>query len=230
MRIPNTYLLNDNLNSNNEKTVKDIPEEIMIPLEPINFISDLEDDKSYKRLIKQIESIVRTSFEYQEFRSYLVNEMNMSTCAYLEGLSSVDSNRIKIELHHTPFTLYDIVEIVVNKHKLEKGVIYPIDIAEEVMELHFRGVVGLIPLSTTVHELVHSGVVFVPLNYIFGNFKQFVEEYEPYIKTETKNALRENIKVSKEFVKVPDILKPKYMYMEDGYSLPKTDIFNFTNE
>ena len=154
MRIPNTYLLNDNLNSNNEKTVKDIPEEIMIPLEPINFISDLEDDKSYKRLIKQIESIVRTSFEYQEFRSYLVNEMNMSTCAYLEGLSSVDSNRIKIELHHTPFTLYDIVEIVVNKHKLEKGVIYLIDIAEEVMELHFRGVVGLIPLSTTVHELV----------------------------------------------------------------------------
>lgn len=225
MRIPNTYLLNDNLTLNNEKTIKEIPEEIYQPLEMENFINDLQDDKSYKKLIKNIESIVRTSFEYQEFRDYLLNEMDMTQCAFLEGLDMKDSRRIKVELHHAPFTLYDIVEIVVNKHKTLRGIINLLDIAEEVMRLHYSGKVGLIPLSTTVHELVHSGVVFVPVHYVYGKFSTFFEEYKDYIKTDLKNSLKENIEISSEFIKVPDILKPKYVYMKEGYSLPRSDIF-----
>lgn len=229
MRIPNTYLLNDNLNIDNEKTIKEIHEEIYQPLEMMNFIDDLEDDKSYKKLIRNIESIVRTSFEYQEFRDYLLTEMDMTQCAFLEGLDMRDSRRIKVELHHAPFTLYDIVEIVVNKHRVEKGIIYPLDIANEIMQLHYEGKVGLIPLSTTVHETVHTGVVFVPVHYVYGKFLQFFNEYENYIKTDLKNSLKENIEISEQFIKVPDILKPKYVYMKEGYSLPKKDIL-FNND
>ncbi|MGL5749029.1 MAG: hypothetical protein ACRCXT_00765 [Paraclostridium sp.] len=233
MRIPNVSVLRENKYNSNIKdnsyesmnVTKSIPDEIYNPVQTTEF--SIDNDKDKIKFIKLCERFVRSSFEYSELRDFLLKEMDMTQCAYLEGITVVDNRRMKVEIHHSPFTLYDITEIVINKHNVEyEGSLDLFKICEEVLEVHFRGLVGLIPLSETVHELVHNGVVFVPVNYVYGRINDFVNEYQLYIPNETLTALRKNIEISEEFIRVPDILKPKYVYMESGYSLPKADIFH----
>ena len=97
-------------------------------------------------------------------------------------------------------------------------------ICDDVMRLHYEGKVGLIPLSETVHELVHSGKIFIPLQFIDIGFNDFYNEYMDTIKgmdglTDMLNA---KVALSKEFAKDPDqftsILKKKYTYVANqGY-------------
>ena len=63
------------------------------------------------------------------------------------------------------------------------------------MDLHYKHHVGLVPLSKTNHELVHDGKLFISENQIFGNYKQFVNNYDIAISTE----LRTKIKDLKEY-------------------------------
>jgi hypothetical protein len=84
-------------------------------------------------------------------------------------------------MHHYPFTLYDIVTLVVQKFLKDKKLISSFVIAKEVMKLHFTNKVGLVPLSKTVHELVHSGEIFINYNQVFGDFSSFAEEYSEFM-------------------------------------------------
>ena len=90
------------------------------------------------------------------------------------------------------------------------------------MRLHYRGLVGLIPLSVTAHELVHDGKLIVPLNCVYGKFVQFVKEYYDYIDDVLLVMLNEKIEQTKN-LKAEDmsILSVRYIYTDvDGYNLP----------
>ena len=94
-----------------------LPELIKITQIPVfDFqIYNLEYDKEYEHYIKDIEIQIRRSFEYRQFIKYLRENMNMNKCSFLKGVSNEESFDIKIEIHHYPFTLRDIVEIVYRK-------------------------------------------------------------------------------------------------------------------
>lgn len=95
-----------------------------------------------------------------------------------------------MEFHHYPFTLYDITYIIYQNRYLDyitdqissklNKVINPFDIAKEVMELHYKNKVGLVPLSLTPHELYHKGELFIPLDkkYVFGNYLDILDTYK----------------------------------------------------
>ena len=140
----------------------------------------LNDDKKFKRFITTIEKIVRRSLECKSFVKYLKDELKMDHCYFLQNVKL--TKIVQLEVHHTPFTLYDIVKIVATKMiQKEEKPFSTFMIAKKVTELHYRGVIGLVPVSKTIHELIHAGRLVVPPHVIFGNIQKFVEEYFDFI-------------------------------------------------
>lgn len=150
---------------------------------------DLSDEKDFKFFIRDLERVVRNSFEYRTLIKYLKDTEGMDVCSFLENVTSRDNKKVSIEIHHTPLTLYDICMAVYKKRFNKHQDIDINSIAEEVMWLHYSGWVGLIPLSTTVHDLVHNQYLFIPTNVIRGNYKAFIETYYDYIEPEVLDAV-----------------------------------------
>ena len=99
-------------------------------------------------------------------------------------------------------------------------------VAKEVMELHYKLMVGLIPLSQTVHELAHSGRLFIPSDKVLGRFNLFVEYYRPFCDAQMLDTLSRIEKYSNE--KESPILNTNileqnritYQINDNSYQLP----------
>lgn len=158
----------------------------------------LEDEKEFNKFINDTERDIRRSYEYREFIKYIRDNMQMNKCAFLEGVTNEETFDIKIEIHHYPFSLHDIVEIVLKKRLYYKESTSKFMVAKEVMSLHYKLVVGLIPLSQTVHELAHSGKLFVPSDKVVGRYNMFVDLYKPFCTVEQLEVLDRIEKYSRE--------------------------------
>lgn len=143
-------------------------------------IYNLEDDKEYENYIKDVEKEVRKSYEYRRFIKYLRENMDMNKCSFLKGVSNEETFDIKIEIHHYPFSLRDICEIVIRKRSYYNEPLELQMTAKEIMMLHYKLIIGLIPLSETVHELAHSGRLFIPVDHVMGRYQIFVDIYKPF--------------------------------------------------
>jgi hypothetical protein len=152
---------------------------------------DLMDDKDREKYIVDLERHVRSSFEYRQMVQYLREYMNMNSCAFIPNISNETNRRVRIEIHHSPFTLRDICCVILNK-RMKNGEMLTIEsVGYEVMFVHYSLMVGLIPLSETVHELVHTQYLFVPTNKVYGYYKAFVQTYYNYIDPELLDKLDE---------------------------------------
>lgn len=138
---------------------------------------DLFNEKDFKKYIDDIERMVRSSKEYRDYIQYLRMYMDMNASAFLKNVTNIDTTKIKIEIHHTPFTLFDITLTVFNKRSRLAQSLDIEMVAKEVAYLHYFLYVGLIPLSKTEHKLVHNQALFIPLNLVLGKFEDFIEMY-----------------------------------------------------
>lgn len=194
---PNSIIVQNNNLSNtinivNLNDFEDIP------------VYDLTDEsKDFKKYLAAIEKTVRSSFEYKVFIRYLRENFGMDKCAFLQVGSEEDPS-VHIEIHHTPYSLYDISNIVYRKrlHNNESLSVYMV--SEEILKLHYQLLIGLIPVSETVHQLIHSGRLFVPLNKVFGRYKLFTDIYYPYIEPEMIDSLRMAERATEENSEVGD--------------------------
>ncbi len=152
---------------------------------------DLSNTKDFEKFIKDVKSEVRNSFEYRELIKYLRNYGGMDRSGISPRISNTDSSHIKIEVHHTPFVLEDIVRIVYEKRLQNHEDLSLQMVAKEVMECHYKCIVGLYPLTSTEHELVHNGYLFIPPSGVFGQYKKFVEDYDKYIDPDDKQTIAE---------------------------------------
>ena len=122
--------------------------------------------------------------EYRDYINFLKEHMDLNKCAFYQKVCQTKSDgrrRISIELHHEPFTLFDYVATVLDKHIYEGREINALLIADEVLELHYSNKVGLIPLSKTIHQVYHnSSKLKIPLNMVYGDYSTFLSEYESY--------------------------------------------------
>ena len=166
-----------NLSSNITLTSKEIPE---CDIE----CWCLEDDKDYEKFIRTVENTVRRSFEYREFIKYIRENFGMDKCAFLKDVNNKETYGIKIEIHHYPFSLRDIADIVVRKRSYYKESLSVQMVAKEIMQLHYKLMIGLIPLSETVHELFHSSRLFIPIDKVVGRYRLFMDVYKPFISSE----------------------------------------------
>ena len=152
---------------------------------------DLFDDKEREKYINDLERHVRSSYEYRNMVQYLREYMNMNSCAFIPYITNEVNRKIKIELHHSPFTLRDICVTILNKRMKNNEMLTIESVAYEVMFVHYSLMVGLIPLSETVHQLVHSQYIFIPTDKVYGYYKNFVKTYNDYIDPELLDKLDE---------------------------------------
>jgi hypothetical protein len=152
------------------------------------FAVDFNDEKAYVALIRKIENLIRGSYEYREYIKYLKESMDQNRCLFIRAVDYRKKNAT-IELHHCPFTLWDIVDLHIRKAINETGTVRTFEVVEQVLVNHQENLVGLVPLSETCHELVHEGNLFVPLDSVFGNWPEFVSRYGEYITESQKRIL-----------------------------------------
>jgi len=179
---------------------KDIKEEdghIVLPVDAHNYtdyrelyLDIYEDEKSLADYTKQIVKMIRSSYEYRKYIKLLKTEFDLTKCAFFKNIDISDGTKVSFEMHHYPFTIFDIVSIVIqdrmkdqmedptNSEKFNR-VLNPFSISKEVLRLHYEGKVGLVPLTLTPHELYHAGELFIPLtkDFVFGNYHDFIDEY-----------------------------------------------------
>ena len=139
------------------------------------------DDSDRKKLIKASERQIRSSFEYSKYLGFLKNELNMVRCSFF---AKVDADKASIEMHHYPFTLFELCDVVMSKQLDEGKRVTSFSITNEVLKLHYAHLAGLVPLSVTVHQLAHAGKVFINIAQVFGNIAEFVKRYREYIDQE----------------------------------------------
>jgi len=148
------------------------------------YFTQWSDAKETKAFIKNVEKQIRMSKEYKMYIGHLNNNIGIHECSVFGNLSD-EIDGLTLEFHHYPFTLYDIVEICMNKHILNDEKFTSMDIVYEVLHLHELNQIGLVKLSKTAHELVHAGKIFIKLESIFGDVNKFLEKYKDYIPDET---------------------------------------------
>ena len=200
---------------------------VSIDEKPQRVVHLITNNRSRDKFIKQIEKLIRGSDEYKEYIKFLKTKMHMDRCYVNPTIMSANGKKYSIELHHEPFTLYDLVDIEIMRREKEEVPLDKFSIAEAVMALHYDGLVGLIPLSKTQHELVHSSRVFIPLQHIYQDFYKYYEIFADIIESEEcahiKQKIDTKIALSLKCDNVQsDVNIPEFVYIDvDGFSIPQ---------
>lgn len=193
---------------------------------------DLFNAKDFKKYTDDIERVIRAAMEYKEFVNYLRNYMDMNRCAFFKNVTNAQTTKIKIHIHHHPFTLYDLVMTIYSKRCANHESLEVELVAKEVMYIHYFLYVGLVPLAETVHELVHNQLLFVPLNVVMGKYNEFVDMYKSYVPKEAIEKLHTYEEMTKTYdaIKNTHILEMSPVYLKlpgddpnalGAYGLPK---------
>lgn len=222
--MTNVEFLNkaDNIYLDNESTIIDITDMPYFENDQYDFL----DEKDFKHYISDLERTVRMSFEYRTLISYLKNTEGMDVCSFLDNVTSRDNTKVKIEIHHSPLTLYDICMAVFKKRQHNNEDISINGVAEEVMWLHYAGWVGLIPLSKTVHEMIHNQYLFIPTDTVRGNYRAFVNAYYDYIDPEVLDYIDNAEQATKDYNgKQMELFNNHKIYINanGSYALPRKD-------
>jgi hypothetical protein len=151
------------------------------------YFSKFYDEKAYSKFIKNIEKTVRSSREYKSYIELL--RSNVSALNFDNILTNVTNADTELEFHHHPLTLYEVVDMVCTNRFLKKEKFTSLSIAKEVMNLHYRNVIGLVPLSKTNHELAHFGRLAFSRKQIFGDYEKLVEEFKESISVDLRDKI-----------------------------------------
>ena len=96
-----------------------------------------QNSKDRDKLVKRIESEIRRSMEYRDYIQFLKQHVGLDSCIFFQNVSTAGDKkkRVSIELHHEPFTLYDYVNVVLQKF-IDSGLpLNTLLIADEVLEI-----------------------------------------------------------------------------------------------
>lgn len=191
------------LNIDNKITIKESNGNTTLTINDASFfnvefkIERFIEEKEMIKFIKNIERQVRSSPEYRNLMTYFKTELNFNSCIYLNNLTGAE---ISIEMHHNPFTLFDIVQIIITKYENENIPFNSFLIASDVMLLHYKNLVGLVPLSKSIHELVHSNPQFVIHKDLhIGKIDAFYDVFKDHMTEDQKLKYNSWIKYAEDF-------------------------------
>jgi len=146
-----------------------------------------DEDEIDNKTIKYIEREIRNSFEYRTYIQFLKEELDLTRCSLMKNID-IKTTPVSLEFHHFPLTLYEITEAVgksmvdgLTKDEAVSG----FDIAEKVVEEHYKHNIGLVPLTKTIHDMAHNGTIFIPIDAVNGNYQEFINDYRKHIEPAT---------------------------------------------
>jgi len=137
-------------------------------------ISTFVSSKEFESFIKNTEKLVRISYEYKLWISYIINNLGQKECA----LTHESIGECPVVIHHHPVNLYTVVKTIINdfiKHGKEFSTF---DIATKVIELHYQNNIGYVVLLSDLHEKFHAGFLKLPIELINGNYKYIFQNYQ----------------------------------------------------
>jgi len=133
-----------------------------LPYKRANF----SDNKLFVSFIKKCEHIVRCSPEYKDWVSYVKDTLGHKVCVFTEETS----DELTIEIHHHPFTLFDITSIVLTTLMTQGQEFTSLDVSDKVLQLHYSDCIGYVPIVTSLHEKYHNGFLTIPPKFINGTW------------------------------------------------------------
>ena len=147
--------------------------------------------ENYVNFVKGCEKLVRTNDRYSKYINYLKKEVKLNKCQVLKNVTDEDAS---IEMHHGPiFTLFDICAIVLEYYLLKKWKISTMRIADTVLDEHQANRIQVVMVSTTVHEEIHNGDLFINYHQAFGDINAFLKKYKDAISDEYREQLNRYI-------------------------------------
>lgn len=147
--------------------------------------------ESYVAFVKGIEYVVRHNDRYNKYISYLKKEVKLNRCQVLKDITDEDAD---IEMHHGPiFNLFDICSIVLEYFLLKKWKISTFRVADVVLEEHMRNRIQVVMVSTTVHQEIHDGEIFINYHQAYGNLNEFIKKYKDAISDEYRDQINKYI-------------------------------------
>jgi len=111
---------------------------------------ELFDEEEFESFIKNVIKLFRLSTEYNMW----LNQCNSSTCA-ATGLNKYESGA-DVEVHHYGKTLWDWVEIIVDKfveNNVRFNTFYVLMILSDI---HLQNCVPYVPLTHCIHKMLHT--------------------------------------------------------------------------
>jgi len=162
------------------------------PFELSMRIKKFENDSTYNKFIKSVERMVRSSYEYKLWKSYLIDVLGLTTCV----ITDENLSELTLEVHHHVPSLYLIVKAILNE-AMENGEFFcTYDIATRVMEIHFKNQIGYAMMCKSMHEKYHNGFLEVPIESINGNYMEFINNYSRFLDSEDLDNLNNLLQIN----------------------------------
>jgi hypothetical protein len=153
---------------------------------------------NFVNFVKGCEKFIRKTNDYNSYVGAL-KEIGLTKCQVLGNIDS-SLDEVDVEMHHGPiFTLFDYCSCIVN-YLLGKGecVTTPM-VAKIIMDEHWLGNIQTVMLSTTVHQAVDSGKLFISLNQAHGNLNEFLKKYKSGLRLNQCEKINQYIEMSKKY-------------------------------
>jgi hypothetical protein len=152
----------------------------------------IDDDKELNKFIKKCESIIRMSPEYSDWTDYIRNVMEMTECQ-ITGEMHIQA---KSDIHHHPICLYTLVKGAILKRIVNEKEFSSIDIAKEVLEMHYEMKAPFVVLLKSLHEKYHAGYLQLPMELVQGDYKYFMDTYSHFLETDDIDPVLTRLKVN----------------------------------
>lgn len=157
---------------------------------------------NYVEFIKGCEKFIRRTKDYTNYVAHL-KELGFTRCQVLGSIDSSLSEKehpLTVEMHHGPiFTLFDYCGAVIGymtKHKMK---ITTPRVAKIIMDEHWNGNIQTVMLSSTVHQAVDSGRLFISLKQAVGNLNNFLKRYADGITSYQREKINKYIEMSEKY-------------------------------
>jgi hypothetical protein len=140
-------------------------------------INNFENEADYKKFIKNCEATVRRCVEYKHWKRYIIDVLQINECM----ITHEKMEDVTIEVHHHIPSMYVLISALVNK-RIEDNVDFcSFDIAQEAIELHFQNKIGYVTLLKSMHEKFHNGKLGIPISFVKGDYRYFIENFRKYL-------------------------------------------------
>ena len=140
-------------------------------------ISNFENESDYKKYVRNCESGVRHCLEYKLWKRYIIDVLQINECM----ITHEKISDLSIEVHHHVPSLFVLVSALINKHIENNEEFCTFDICQEAIDLHFQNKIGYVTLIKSMHEKFHNGKLGIPIAFVKGDFRWFIQNFRKYI-------------------------------------------------
>jgi len=177
------------IKSNKEKMVlssNDFPYTLSL------YRKDFQEEKDQNYFIKSCVRMIRGCPEYKIWVSYLRNVLGKHVCEITKEINAETT----VEIHHHPFTLYDITKVICMNYLSSNKEFCSFDIVKDVLLVHYENVVGYIPLISSMHEKFHNDCLNIPMEYVSGDWEIFKNRYISFLDDEDLEKINDRLSVT----------------------------------